>query len=562
MRKWIWPAAFLAMALLFFIANRGAYKGFFSADELDSIGWTPQIPVADFVRDLVNPVYNARNFRPVGHLYFRFMSRAFGLDFRRYLLPLHLLHLLNVWLLWLVLSNLGASRFAAGAGALFFAFQMAVFDVYWKPMYAFDLFCAAFCLLSLLAWIKRRWVLSFVAFWLAYKSKELAVMLPAVFACYELWFGQRRWKPLIPFLAVSLSFGLQGIFLNPNEENLYAFRFTPAAVISSARFYAAALLGIPFAGFALLALPVVRRNRLMWLGLAVTALFFVPLLFLPGRLFSAYWYVPLTGVVMMFASLADGRFGFLAAVFLAAWIPWTYLDLREYRSRKLAEDADDRAYIEQLRAAAPTFKGVPLFLYHGLPPALSHWGAAGALRYLLPDTNVKVAPMDDPAAASQFQSLRLATLVWVQPRRHLWIAVRTPETLDTTYVSMNEVTPVWQLTDGWYALEEGYRWAAPRATARLYRAPRAAQFELVVNIGPQLLNTIGHSDLSVRLNSVPLGTAHITDLGIRIVRWPLPPGPAGPVEVELLASPAFHASGDPRTLGDAIMSFGFLPSGR
>src|SRR5579862_8571457 len=85
------------------------------------------------------------------------------------------------------------------------------------------------------------------------------------------------------------------------------------------------------------------------------------------------------------------------------------------------------------RAAAgrrSTFKGVPLFLYHGLPPALSHWGAAGALRYLLPDTNVKVAPMDDPAAASQFQSLRLATLVWVQPRRHLWIAVRTPETLD------------------------------------------------------------------------------------------------------------------------------------
>jgi hypothetical protein len=77
------------MALLFFIANRGAYEGFFQGDELDSLGWTPQVPVAVFAKDLVNPVYNARNFRPVGHFYFRIMSRAFGLDFRHYLLPLH-----------------------------------------------------------------------------------------------------------------------------------------------------------------------------------------------------------------------------------------------------------------------------------------------------------------------------------------------------------------------------------------------------------------------------------------------------------------------------------------
>ena len=153
----------------------------------------------------MNPVYNARNFRPVGHLYFRIMSRAVGLDFPDYLLPLHLLHLLNVWLLWMVLRSLGASPFAAGAGALFFAFNMAVFDVYWKPMYAFDLFCAAFCLLSLLFWIKRRWVLSFLAFWLAYKSKELAVMLPAVLAMLRALVRQAPMEaagPVLPGVAL------------------------------------------------------------------------------------------------------------------------------------------------------------------------------------------------------------------------------------------------------------------------------------------------------------------------------------------------------------------------
>ena len=175
-------------------------------------------------------------------------------------------------------------------------------------MYAFDLFCAAFCLASILAWIQRRWVLSFAAFWMAYKSKELAVMLPAVLACYEFWFGKRQWRPLIPFFLVSLSFGLPASF-NPNQNNEYTFRFTPAAVATSAEFYAGSLFGIPFAGFALLLLPLVWRDRLLWLGIAATALFFVPLVFLPGRLFSAYWYVPLIGVAMALASLADARYG-------------------------------------------------------------------------------------------------------------------------------------------------------------------------------------------------------------------------------------------------------------
>jgi hypothetical protein len=135
--------------------------------------------------------------------------------------------------------------------------------------------------------------------------------------------------------------------------------------------------------------------------------------------------------------------------------------------------------------------------------------------------------------------------------------------LDTTYIMMNELTPLWQLTDGWFGLEDGFRWSAPRATARLYRAPRATQFEVVLNIGPRLLASLGHSDFSARLNGVPLGTVRLTELGIRAVRWPLPHGAPGTVEVEFQADPPYRLPGnDPRTLGAAIVSFGFLPSGR
>ena len=225
---------FLASALLFLIANRGAYKGYFQNDELDNISWAPSLSHTDFLAGVFTPRFLAGNFRPVGHFYFAIMGRHFGLDFPKYLLPVHSLHLLNVWLLWLIARRLGLSPFARGAGALFFAFNMVVFDVYWKPMYVFDLLCATLCLASLLFYMRRWLIASFVMFWLAYKSKELAVMLPCVLAAYEYWFGKRRWTPLLPFVAASLSFGLQGVILNPNRNNDYAFRFGPASILKPA----------------------------------------------------------------------------------------------------------------------------------------------------------------------------------------------------------------------------------------------------------------------------------------------------------------------------------------
>jgi hypothetical protein len=153
--------------------------------------------------------------------------------------------------------------------------------------------------------------------------------------------------------------------------------------------------------------------------------------------------------------------------------------------------------------------------------------------------------------------------VWEEPSHNLWITAHHPNTPDAAYIAMNELTPVWQLTDGWFELERSFRWIAPHAAARLYRAPQAAQFEAVLSVNSQLLEVRRHSDLSVRLNGAPLGTARLTEAGIRTVRWPLPPGPTGTVEVEFQADPPFHAlNGDPRTLGAAILSFGFLPAGR
>ena len=181
-KAWI---LFLAMCALFLISNRGAYRGYFHDDDLDTISWERYAPTAGFVQVIFSPYFQINNFRPAAAVNYQLLEKQFGLSFPPHVVLIHALHLLNIWLVWLLARRLGADIFGASAASLFFGFHMASFDIYWKPLFMFDLECATFCLLSLLFYTQRRFVLSFVAFWLAYKCKELGVMLPAVLVVYE-----------------------------------------------------------------------------------------------------------------------------------------------------------------------------------------------------------------------------------------------------------------------------------------------------------------------------------------------------------------------------------------
>ena len=219
-----------------------------------------------FVRGLLKPVFDADNFRPPGHLYFALMGRAFGMDFPPYMTPIFAIHLMNAALLFFLMRKLEVKPWPALAGTAFFTLSATAFDAYWKPMYVFDLLCACFSLASILLFAHRRWILSFIAFWLAYKSKELAVMLPFVLLVYEYWLGERRFFPLLPFFLAALSFGLQGILFNPNRQNDYTFYFSPAALKVTVPFYFARFLFFPFSALVLLPLALLRDRRI-WFGL-------------------------------------------------------------------------------------------------------------------------------------------------------------------------------------------------------------------------------------------------------------------------------------------------------
>jgi hypothetical protein len=404
---------FLLFAALFLTANRSAYRGYFQDDEIDNLSWTPYLTPLDYLKGLATPLYQPNNFRPAGHFYFHAVEAAAGLDFPVYVAVIQGLHLLNVWMLWLIVRRLGAPPLAAVGACLFFGVHMALFDNFWKPMYVFDVLCATFSLLSLWCWMHRRWVLSFLAFWLAYKSKELAVVLPVVLACYEFWFGKRRWKALIPFFAVSLSFGLQSILMSPNRDNAYTFRFTFAALARTVPFYAGRIFLVPYLGFAMLLLPLIARNRRTWFGLAAMALFWAPMLFLPGRIFSAYCYLPLTGLAIALTGIPPAA----VMTFAILMLPMDLRALRGNSRETLARDQQVRTWMDAVKRYAAANPESRAFVFSGAPEGFQRWGVEGALKYYYGRGDLVIREAGEADAAT----LRAVRLIWDYDTKRLSI---------------------------------------------------------------------------------------------------------------------------------------------
>jgi hypothetical protein len=556
---------FVCFAALFLIANRAAYRGYFQDDDLDNLSWTPNVRPVHYLEAALSPRFQTNNFRPVGHFYFYLSERLFGLDFPKWIALLDAIHLLNVWLLWMVARRLDSPPLAAAAACLFFGLHMALADAVWKPMFVFDVLCATFCLLSLLLYLDRRWLLAFAAFWLAYKSKELAVMLPLVLAAAELWFGKgewkRRWLPLVPFFLAALSFGLQGILLNPNLDNAYSFHFTPAAAAETSVFYAGRVFLLPYAGFALPLAALVWRRRRVWFGLTAMALFFLPLLFLPGRLFPAYCYVPFTGLALAFSGVAGAIHPAALAAFFLIWTPLDLYHLRQERRATLALDGQIREWVSTVARFARTAPRPEAFIYEGEIPGFADWGERGAIHYLFHDPELKVCNIDEPAAAALLMAPHVALLTWNNRTHRLGIRFRTPEK-DAAYLQMDGAEPLGQLGEGWYSVEGDYRWTALRAVARLGRPEGARRFELRVLVGPAQIQALGAVTVRIALDGRELEPRTFTNSGWQTAVWDLPSAPSGPVRVTIIASRPFQPLPDVRVLGVAVGAVGFNASRR
>jgi hypothetical protein len=380
-----WAIA-LTLAALFLAVNARAVDGYFSDDDLDNLAWNSFVGLGEYGRGLIDVKLSPHNFRPVAHFYFFAMERMAGESFPAYVVVMQTIHLLNAALIGFLSRRLGASTASAFAAAGFFAFSICLFDAVWKPMYIFDALCATFCLLTVMAWIARRWLVAAVCFWLAYKSKEIALFLPAAIAMYEFTRGGQRWRQLIPMFAIAASFGLQALLAPKGPATDYSLRFTPDALAKTLPFYASQL------GWAA-ALGIAGAARGPWL--AGGLLMMVPLLFLPGRLFAVYWCVPLAMVCL---SLRFHRRW--QAALLLIWAGATLVQIPKRQREELAWAAEARTFYPQVAAAARTHRDVRTIIYDGAPAGTHPWGVAGMIHWQSRNPAIEVRYAESPPAPS------------------------------------------------------------------------------------------------------------------------------------------------------------------
>jgi len=508
------------LAAAFLGLNRGAFSGYFSADDLDNLGWTRTTAIDIFLRGLISPKYFTNHFRPVGHFLYRVLGALAELQFPWYIATIQVLHIGNAALTWKILRRLELP----GTAAIIFLFHAAAIPAVWQPMYLFDICCTLFCLVSVVMWLDARWILSFIAFWLAYKSKEQAVMLPFVL----LFLDTKNWKKLVPFFAVSAMFGVQGLAKNAEGASTYALAFDRHTLVRTASFYASALWLLPFG--------LIRSKKHFWIGTAASIFMLAPVLALPNRMDIAYLYSSLPWLAVAIAPVfAIVRWQYVA-VFCAVWIPLNH--------REITAPADNRAYVEVLKAAQGK-----RFVYDGFPPTMQPWGIQGVLRFLIHDGPIELTSMDTGTPAD-------ATILgWNFATRKLHVSLPTKP---AAYLNMVHPMPLWQLENGWYPVDDGFRWSKPHAEAKLLRPENAAYFEMNINASETYLQAVKAATIRVRIDGVHIGSIEIKELYWQRHRLPIPQSSPKLVQIQLDVEPAFQSDRDGRILGAPLGGFGFV----
>jgi len=557
---WIPAAVLVASAVLFFFINRAAYKGYFSDDDLTNLGWPTFVGNDVFVNGLITPKFDPSNFRPAAFLYYRYMGRTFKLHYTPYVAVLQALHILNAILLFFILRRLDLPSIAAWTGALFYVFSAVAMEAYWKPMYVFDLMCATFCLATMLLYIRGRWILAVPMMWLAYKSKEMAVMLPVALLAHDFLFGRLKlWWRLIPFFVISLLFGLQALWHNTHMtvKDVYALNFSPRLLWNTIAFYSSSALFIPFGVIAILLLPLLLRDRRLILGLVTMLALLFPLIALSNRVANAYWYVPLIGLSIAAATIAAHVPRWAIPAFFAIWLPVNYGMVRTTRNDYLARSDEARSYVNGLRNFARGLPPVKTVVFDATPPHMEPWGIDGAIKLIfgfgvddvwVKDDRAQQALRNVPAVVVSYYPVARAVKGLVLITKEL------PRTIDFSGAVLES-----QLGPGWYADYQAapIRRTMPKAELTLYRPAGATEFSLSGVIPAQSSQPEVPSGLTVLEDGQSLGTQTLTGAKEQILHWKLSNTDAGERHITILSTPVRYQPRDVNEYGIVVSRLGY-----
>lgn len=237
-------------------------KNYFLADDYNYLQISQTSSFSQIFHLLPDSRYNDR---PVGSVLIKIMYQLFGLHYRLYHIVLLIIHLLNSFLVYLLVRqilmdiNLQESKyFPILAAAIFGIWPKSLHTVSWIAA-IFDIFGATLFLIVLNLFIYRKKIkwkyfvqgLMIIFFFLALRTKEMTIIAPTLILLYELFLHLYRnplslrnlgnFRPsgisIILFL-ISIGYFLylnfmtnQAFTLNPNEQ--YYFTYNPIVIVKN-----------------------------------------------------------------------------------------------------------------------------------------------------------------------------------------------------------------------------------------------------------------------------------------------------------------------------------------
>jgi hypothetical protein len=565
-QPWKWPKeryrsalALLAIIGLFVTFSKLAFQSYFTDDDFSNLALARFVPWISLFKSLFSLRLELL-VRPAGILYYKILGSTAHFHFAAYVAVLQALHIATSLMLWLFLRRLGIRTAAAAVGFLFFALHMSTLPAYWKPMYVFDVLCGFFVIASLLFYQREHFFVSLLCAWLAFKSKEMELMLPLVLLLYE-WRIRKRatlaWRPLVPFFVMSVCFGLQGLMLPKGPETWYTPHLTLGGVWSGLAYYGGKLLYVHLAGVPISVGLLFLRQRLVTFGVISFWTLLVPMLFFAGHQAGVYLYVPLLAFALVVAAVADTK-PWWAVLFLVIWIPASYEQLRQERNPILALGHENRPYVTQALVSIATPPVPQAIIYDGTPSEFHPWGQEGLFSFALDKFGLPIYRMDAPEAMEVIRRPGSILLSWNVRRHRLRRESFPGEDHEIAYIDFAETNPIWQLKQGWTGLEGNCRWVTAQSVISL-REPRGdLTFAMEVILAPGQGERL-HQILRVSSQTQSIGEYQFTTSASRRLTWPVSSRVDSVNDFEIKLDPPFQPDAHSSPLGVMICACGFLP---
>lgn len=193
---------------------------YFYTDDYDWIIKSSNYNILDYIHIFPVSPYNDR---PVGALIIGLMYYLFSLSAQKYYFCLLIIHTINSMLTFKVTEKLTTDRlFALFVSVLFCMWYPAHKAVYWIGA-IFDLSALTLILSSMLLYLNNRIISSVFFYFLAARTKELAIMLPSVLFFLEFFIFHKKIKAILTkqfiFYLVFGAIALQYLLLFKNNNN-------------------------------------------------------------------------------------------------------------------------------------------------------------------------------------------------------------------------------------------------------------------------------------------------------------------------------------------------------